>query len=808
MSSQAGVAQARTGQVSWPLLAGPVPPLADAYIPRHETGPGAAGGIAPGDTVALVTAADAGAELLGEFGGTGKTQAAVALVHALREARALDLMVWVHAASRDAVITAYAQTILEVRGPRQGEAPEAAASAFLAWLAETDRDWLVVFDDLTEPGVLAGLWPGGPRGRVLVTAPRAGALTHADSPRIVEVGAFSRREALAQLSARLHADPGQLAGAVELADELGFLPIALGQAGAMMAETGLSCGQYLAELRRQRRPADAPPPAVASTWSLAAELAGEMPPTGLARPALAMAAMLDPNGIPGAVLISRAACAYLSRSLGAGPVEEAEARAAMYNLARAGLVTIDATSPARTVRIHALVQAMVLQRLAAAEFDEAARAAADALLEAWPRRDAPPSFEQALRDCTARLRQRAGLLLWAPECHPVLLRAGQSLESGALTGPAADYWHSMLGASQQFLGAGHSQTILARDRLARAYEEAGRPGDAIALHEHALAERERALSAGHPDTLATRASLARAYRAAGRSQDAIRLGERTLSDAEHAMGSRHPDTLTARNDLAETYLGAGRTNEAISAFQHTLAGREQVLGPEHPATVAARASLAHAYRAAGRPGDALPLYQRALADGERAHGPEHPDTIAARAGLAAAYRAAGRLKDAIPVYLRTLADRSRVLGPEHADTIATRASLADVYCATNRFKEAIPLYEQALADRERALGPEHPATIATRGNLASAYHSAGKLAQAIPLYELALAQCERAQGRDHPDTLTLRSNLAQAYHTAGRMTEALAIFSRTLADCERTLGPDHPMTQAARENLQAVSPRG
>ncbi len=54
--------------------------------------------------------------------------------------------------------------------------------------------------------------------------------------------------------------------------------------------------------------------------------------------------MLDPNGIPGAVLTSQAACAYLTRYGRRRAVDEMQARTALYNLARAGLVSIDTTS--------------------------------------------------------------------------------------------------------------------------------------------------------------------------------------------------------------------------------------------------------------------------------------------------------------------------------------------------------------------------------------------------------------------------------------------------------------------------------
>jgi tetratricopeptide (TPR) repeat protein len=796
--------------VTWPLLSGLIPPLADAYVPRQETGLGLAANMVAGQTGVLVPADDAAGRSLGIMGGTGKTQLAAAIAHVLWEQRALDLLLWVTPSGRDAVLTSYAQALRDVGEPVPAAGPEVAAAHFLAWLAETDRPWLVVLDDLDDPAVLEGLWPRGAGGRVLVTGLRPNTAVPALHPRVVQVGAFSPREALSYLSTKLHADPDQRIGALDLAADLGCLPVALTQAGAQIASTGLDCRKYRARvadrmLHLAGGQADAYPSIVAATWSLGVELAEQLPPGDLARPALALVSMLDPNGIPGAVLTSDAACAYLTRCRGAPPVDATQARTALYNLARAGLASIDATSAARTVRVHALVQATVRQNLTAAEAEDAARGAADALLQTWPRPGVLASFEQAMRDCTARLHELSGSLLWTPECHPLLLRAGRSLETGRLAGPASTYWQAMLDISGQVLGPGHAHTILARDRLAASHEAAGHPDDAVGVYERALTERERILGPEHPDTLAARASLARAYRSAGHTHDAIRLAERALAEAERVMGPRHPDTLTARSGAAEAYLDAGMLDQAIAAFGHTLSVREQVLGPGHPDTLATRSNLAHAYRVAGRLRDAIPLYERALAERERAQGPDHPDTLTARGNLAFAYRAAGRAKDALAVYKRTLAERERVQGPDHPDTLTARGNLADAYFMANKFKDAIPLYERTLAEWERLQGPDHPDTITARGSLASAYHSGRKLAQAIPLYEQTLADCERVLGPAHPDTLTFRGNLAHAYHTVGRQTEALSIFERTLADAERALGPDHPLTQTARENLAAAT---
>ena len=809
MSSQAGSVQAPPRQAAWPVLSGLLPPLADSYVPRQETGLGAAAGLPVGETTVLAPAGDPAGRSLGVLGGTGKTQLATALARAAWDQRATDLLLWVTPSSRDAVMVSYAQALRSVGLPDVGEGPERAASRFLAWLADTDRPWLVIFDDLADAAVMDGLWPEGKTGRVLVTTTRADTTLRAPRPHLVEVGAFTAREAMAYLSTKLQADPDQWIGALDLASELGFLPIAVGQAGALMADTGVDCRQYRARLAGRKtqlagRTADPYPAIVAATWSLAAELADQMPPYGLARPALALVAMLDPNGIPGAVLTSHAACAYLTRIRGAGPADDAQSRACLYNLARMGLVIIDTTSAARTVRVHPLVQATVRQNLSAAEADGAVRAAADGLLQCWPRRAMPATFEQALRDCTAKLSEVAGMLLWMPVCHPLLTRAGLSLDTGGLAGAATAYWQRIADISGQVLGPDHATTVAFRDHLAAAYESAGRMDDAIAAYERALADRDQALGPTHPETLATRASLVRAYRAAGRAGDAVRLAERVLAESERALGPGHPDTLAARSDLAHAYLAAGQVTEAVAAFQHTLAGREQVLGPGHPDTLTTRGNLAYAYRTAGQLKEALPLYERTLADRERTQGVDHPDTLAARASLASAYRAAGRLKDAITAYRRTLADRERTAGASHPDTITARANLANAYFLANKLKEAIPLYERTLADRERTAGPDDPDTITARGNLASAYHSARKLTLAIPLYERTLADCERVLGPGHPDTLTSRGNLGHAYHTAGRQSEALAVFERTLADSEQALGPDHPITQTARENLNAA----
>lgn len=313
-------------------------------------------------------------------------------------------------------------------------------------------------------------------------------------------------------------------------------------------------------------------------------------------------------------------------------------RTALRNLSRAGLITINDVSPARTVFVHELVQALTRKYLPAVESQRAARAAADALAQAWSDHETAPSMAQALRDSTTKLQDVAGAILGSSECHPAMLEAGRSLDASGLAGPAVAYWGAMATATQQALGSGHPQTVAIRDLLGAACQASGRLDEAVGIYEGVLADREQASGPGHPDTLAARDRLTHTYIAAGRPNDAIGIAERALASVEAVAGPNHPDTLTAHTNLATAYLGAGFRDDAIGAFRRVLDRMESVLGPDHPETIATRSSLADTCRESGRFKEAIALGKRALADRERVNGSGHPDTISVRASLASAYR--------------------------------------------------------------------------------------------------------------------------------------------------------------------------
>jgi tetratricopeptide (TPR) repeat protein len=719
--AQAGAAP---GGPSWPVRSGVVPPLADGFSDRLETVPDLGAVLPAGAAVALVPDRAAGPGPAGPGArdwhrSSGKTQLAAAFAESLWRSGGLDLLVWVQAGSRASVLSGYAAATAAATGRDQASSCESVAAQFLGWLGETSRRWLVVLDDLAGPADLDGLWPAGPAGRVLATCADAAAVPR--GVRVLPVGLFNSREALSHLIGKLSASPGQRLGAIDLVSAMGLEPAALAQASAVIASSTMSCHHYrdyfVARRRQLAGLAGAPPPAGAVTWTLSFERAGQLAPGGAVQALLALAAVLDGHGIPATVLTAPAAAGYLAGGApaggGAGTAAGAggePVRAALAALERTGLVSVAPRAAPAAVRISPVLQAALRAAMPAAMLGQAVRAAADALVQAWPETEPPGWPAAALRSCAAALRRAAGERLWDDGgCHPVLLRAGDSLDRARLAGPAVDHWSDLVATSGQLLPPGHPHTLLAGQRLAEALLTAGRPADAVTWFQR-LADARAAAPGPGGGAAAARLRLGHALTAAGQHPRAIAVLERVLADADQARGPAHPDTLAARDELAAAYLAAGRHPDAVTAYRRALDARERTQGPRHPQTMAARHGLADACLAAGQPKEALAAYKRLVADRERTLGPAHLDTTRARYGLAAAYHAAGKTAAAERTYEQARAGFEHALGPRHPDALRSRAQLARVYRQLGRYGDARALLRDTVDRLERTL-PRHDPLI-------------------------------------------------------------------------------------------------
>jgi tetratricopeptide (TPR) repeat protein len=420
-----------------------------------------------------------------------------------------------------------------------------------------------------------------------------------------------------------------------------------------------------------------------------------------------LTALLDGHGIPQTVLAAPAAVEFLAR--GGGVLASSEsAHAALAALEQVGLLTVEPATAPPTVRINSVLQQALRAAMPEGLPDHAASSVADALVQAWPEREQPGWPASGLRSCVAALRQITGNLLWNRGCHPLLVRAGDSLDRARLTGPAVDYWRDVATTSGRLLGGGHPDTLLAGQRLAGAYLAAGRADDAILWFQWLLDGLTGRLGPDHRDVIEARRRLGHGLVAALQLPAAITVLERAVLQFEQVCGPGHADTLGARDELAAAYLAAGHYSDAITLYRRTLADRERTQGTQHPQTMTTRHGLADSYLASGRAKEAVAAYKRVVADREHVLGPDHLDTLTARNNLGAAYQKAGKPAAAELACEQAWAGFERVLGPRHPDTLRSRAGLAQVYIRLGRYGDARALLRDTVDRLERTLPDGDP----------------------------------------------------------------------------------------------------
>lgn len=705
------------GQAPWiPSL----PPLASGYISRPETGQALEAALQPGSTTVLVTdLAAAGRRTWRDT--CGKTQLAAAAARSLWQRGLVEQVIWVSAGSRASVLSCYAEAARardRISAIASGDA-EAAAVRFVGWLRESTRPWLVVLDGLTADAALDDrLWPAGPAGRLLITTTDPAALT-GHQARPVPVGPFSPREALNYLIGRLTMDVDQRQGAVDLTAELGGEPLALAQAAAVIASSELTCHEYLEHfLHRRSQTASAVSGGIAPaaiTWGMSIDQSDMVTP-GISQSVLLFAALLDGTAIPGSVFTTAAARAYCGQPSAGG--RGGTVRDGLAVLERAGLLSAE-PGPVPVIRMSWPVQAAVLATMPDGMLKGASAAAADALLEAWPAADTDEALARALRSCTAALRAGAGSLLWEGSCHPLLLRAGTSLDSAPLPGPAVAYWEELARISARQLGQDHPSTSQVSERLAHAYLAAGRASDAISLLQAIRQGRLARLGPSHPGTLEATRGLGQALTRTGRFGEAVTILTDAADGLERSYGAGSPAALSAREDLAAALRAAGQFPDAIKLYRAVLTERERTQGAQSAETIVTRQKLAEAYLVDGQAKQAISQYERVASDREKVLGRDHLLTIAAHGALGSAYHAAGRMASAVRFGERTRTEYAKVLGTDHPDTLSACVNLAHAYYGVGRLTDAARLLQDTLERCEQSLPPNHPLTASARDSLAN-----------------------------------------------------------------------------------------
>jgi hypothetical protein len=477
------------------------------------------------DLLAVLDAAGPGVTVLRAVTGVqgvGKTQLAAAYARA-KLAAGWRLVAWLNA--EDPVSLASGLAAVAEAAGLAGQGGGDPGRAVRHWLEVGEDPYLLVFDNATNPDALRPYLPVAREARVVITSDRQ---FGADLGTLVGVEVFTPGEALAFLAERTGlADP---IGATALADELGFLPLALAQAASVIRGQHLPYGTYLERLRAlpvseylTREPGEPYPHGVAEAVLLSLEAVRASDPAGACGGVLELLSVLSAAGVRRDLLHAAGQAGALA--VGSGTeMGEVAVEEALGRLAEGSLLAFSMDGQA--VIAHRLVLRVVRDTVVQQGRLAAVCRTAAAVLYTRALALAGSQDRPAIRDIpeqvTALWQAAPGLPATSGELEAGVLRLRQWAlyylnELGDSAAQAIAVGEPLIEDAERVLGPDHPDTLRSRNNLGIAYVQAGRAVEAVPLHEQTMAARERLLGPDHPDTLASRNNLALAYRKADRA---------------------------------------------------------------------------------------------------------------------------------------------------------------------------------------------------------------------------------------------------------------------------------------------------
>ncbi|MFI9211066.1 tetratricopeptide repeat protein [Streptomyces sp. NPDC053253] len=553
------------------------------------------------------------------LGGVGKSS--LAARWALRQAADRNPVWWITAESRADVDAGLAGLAAAMQPALIDVLPqEALRERALQWLSAHDG-WLLVLDNVTDPGDVEGLLARtGGRGRVVVTSRTTDAwygigrvLTLPVLPAADAVELFTR--------VATHAGPRDTTGAERLCETLGQLPLAVEIAAAYCGRTATPPLDYLAELGRTGGPGNAEE-AVARTLRVTLDrLAASDPYAGAI---LRLLAWFAPDRIPALLLPPMPGM-----------------RQALGELAAHSMVTLHEDG---SVSVHRLVQAVARR----------------------------PDPEDPHRE--------PGLIAQARLVAEIALGHAVPLDS---VDPANwETWRGLMPHVEAYLRyadpAGDGKALLVTLSVAGAYLSlSGLPEVAIGLYERALSGSERLLGPDDPFTLGVHGALSECLAASGRPEEAVERAADVVRSMTQVLGAEHKHTLLARGSLAQAHWQAGLIDEAVALQEGVLVDLVRVLGTRRRETLVMLVELAGMYVAAHRLREAVEVCAYATAELWTLLGEDDLDTLSARINLAGLYVNAGLTDRALADYRDLLPVCVRILGEHHPHTLLVAEVLAE-----------------------------------------------------------------------------------------------------------------------------------
>jgi len=510
------------------------------------------------------------------LGGVGKTQIALHYLHDRQEDYSL---VWWLRAENSTTLGLDFTALAPKLGLSTDAAPQDVTRAIRRWL-ERHEGWLLVFDNAVEPKDLKEYLPEG-NGGVIITSRNHTWRSLAEPMKVQEWLPDEAADFLVKRSG-----DKDLEAALNLAKELGCLPLALEQAGAYIEACVSSCAKYMElfrehhqELLKKGKPLDYRD-TVATTWKLSFESLRKESPA--AADLMDLCAFFAPEAIPFDLFTEH--LEYLPTSLKEAAKEPLKWNEVMAGLKRYSLAEVAPDS----LSFHRLVQMVARNRMKPAERKRKVAAAVRVVnaaygfkrddLETWPRARQllPHGMAAAEHWHEAQVDDRAGARL-LNEMGLHLKMLGHFSDAKELLGRA-------LSIAEKVYGLDHPEVATVWNNLGMVLKDLGDLDGAKANYERALKIAEKVYGPDHPTVATVWNNVGMVLKDLGDLGGAKANYERALRIGEKVYGPDHPEVAISLNNLGSVLQDLGDLEGAKVNCERALAILRAWLGDDHPKT--------------------------------------------------------------------------------------------------------------------------------------------------------------------------------------------------------------------------------